>query len=206
MKLAALSSIAFCSWLASGPLYAQALFDNTTNSVCCGYAVGLYPGSSNTFVDAYSFTVPSHNYQLDAVGLLSSINAAIGPAPNGLTLFLYADSNGSPGAVLETWDGVPVPGSITLVTTPSVAHPLLQAGLRYWFGVTTTNPAETAIWWINPALVQGTGCGSINGGDFSCSTLGVGAFQIVGQVVPPAVAIQRRLEPLIRGLQVDRRN
>jgi hypothetical protein len=166
---------------------AGTIFNNTNNSanpVCCGYAVGLYPGSTTVFVDAYPFTVLGASYRLDTVGLLESIDGAIGPAPGGLSLFVYADSVGVPGAVLESWQGIPVDSTITLDTASSALHPFLQQGQQYWFGVTTTNPQETAIWWINPALVQGTGCASANGGPFTCLTNAVGAFEILGTPTP----------------------
>jgi hypothetical protein len=123
--------------------------NNSANPVCCGYAVGFYsPQNPTVFVDAYPFTVQGASYYLDTVGLLESIQNAI-PAQGGLSLFVYADSAGVPGAVLESWQGIPVHPTITLDTASSVLHPILQQGQQYWFGVTTTNPTETAIWWIN---------------------------------------------------------
>ena len=158
--------------------------NNSTNPVCCGYGVGLYPGSANVFIDAFPFTVQGGSYRLDEVRLLTSIDGAVGPTPSGLSLFVYADSGGKPGAVLESWQAIPVGSTITLQTAMSSNHPILQQGQQYWFGVTTTNPAETAIWWINPALSQSTECGFFNGALFPCATLATGAFEILGSSSP----------------------
>jgi hypothetical protein len=163
------------------------IFNNTNNSanpVCCGYAVGLYPGSANVFIDAFPFTVQGGSYRLDEVGLLTSTDGAVGPAPSGLSLFVYADSGGKPGAVLESWQAIPVGNTITLQTAMSSKRPILQQGQQYWFGVTTTNPQETAIWWINPALAQSTACGFLNGALLPCATLATGAFEILGSSSP----------------------
>jgi hypothetical protein len=161
------------------PSPAVTIFDNTNNSAG-GYAVGLYPGSTNVFIDAFPFTVTGGSFRLDTVGLLESSFAAT-LAPGGLSLFLYSDSSGLPSTVLESWQGVPVPPTISRETVASVSNPVLQKDRQYWFGVTTTSPNETAVWWINPAT-QSAGCASINGGAFSCSPPGnqVGAFVITG--------------------------
>jgi hypothetical protein len=173
--------------LASAELYTTlppgVIFDNTKNSsspVSSGYTVGRYPASSNVYIDTFPFTVQGESDRLDKVGLLTSIDAAVGPTPSGLSLFLYADSGGKPGAVLESWHGIEVDKTIELQIARSSLHPMLQQGQQYWFGVTTTNPKETAIWWINPAGAKSTGCDFINGVPSPCATLATGAFKILG--------------------------
>ena len=162
------------------------IFNNTNNSVnpvCCGYGVGtISPG--NSFVDAFSFTVSGANYLLDTVGFLESqgnLGTPVG-TPSGFTLFLYADSGSdSPGTVLESWSGIPATAGIMLETATSTSSVTLLAGERYWFGVTTTNPAEEGLWWINPALSISPGCDFLNGSPLPCDgALAAGAFEITG--------------------------
>jgi hypothetical protein len=165
---------------------ADTIFNNTNNSatpICCGYVVGLYPSSTNVWLLAYSFTPTGSNYQLGSVGLIESQYGSVG-TPGGLSLFLYSASGGQPGTVLESWTGVVVPSTLTLETVAASSNIILQAGQQYWFGVTTTNPSQTAVWWINPALATSTNCDSINGGPQPCSTNGTGAFEFTGTPTP----------------------
>ena len=161
------------------------IFDNTSpiSQVCCGYGVGTI-SVGNSFVDAFSFTVSGANYLLDTVGFLESqgnLGSPVG-TPSGFTLFLYADSgSNSPGAVLESWNGIAATSGIMLETVTSTSTVVLDKGQRYWFGVTTTNSAEEGLWWINPALSISTGCDFLNGIALPCdSALAAGAFQIAG--------------------------
>lgn len=161
------------------------IFNNTSpiGGVCCGYGVGTL-SAGISFVDAFSFTVSGGNYLLDTVGFLESQGNLGSPAgtPSGFTLFLYADSgSNSPGAVLESWNGVAATSGIMLETVTSTSHVVLDKGQQYWFGVTTTNPAEEGLWWINPALSISTGCDFINGSLVPCdNSLATGAFEILG--------------------------
>lgn len=161
------------------------IFNNTSpiSGVCCGYGVGTI-STGNSFVDTFSFTVSGGNYLLDTVGFLESQGNLGSPAgtPSGFTLFLYADSgSNSPGTVLESWSGIAATSGITLETVASTSAVILDSGQRYWFGVTTTNPAEEGLWWINPALTISTGCDFLNGNALPCdSALAAGAFEITG--------------------------
>lgn len=157
--------------------------NNSINPICCGYGVGtISPG--NSFIDAFSFTVGSSNYLLDTVGFVESQGNLGNPAgtPSGFTLFLYDDSGSDfPSAVLESWTGIAATPGIMLETVTSTTSVTLEAGHRYWLGVTTTNPAEEGLWWINPALSISTGCDFINGSLVPCdSSLATGAFEILG--------------------------
>lgn len=156
---------------------------NPISGVCCGYGVGTI-SVGNSFVDAFSFTVSGGNFLLDTVGFLESQGNLGNPVgtPSGFTLFLYADSgSNSPGAVLESWSGIAATSGIMLETVTSTSTVMLNNGQRYWFGVTTTNPLEEGVWWINPALTIGTGCDFLNGSPVPCdSTLATGAFEITG--------------------------
>ncbi|HEV2289858.1 MAG TPA: PEP-CTERM sorting domain-containing protein [Candidatus Acidoferrales bacterium] len=161
------------------------IFDNTNpiSQVCCGYGVGTI-SAGNSFIDAFSFTVSGGNYLLDTVGFLESQGNLGNPVgtPSGFTLFLYGDSGSdSPGAVLESWSGITATSGIMLETVASTSVVILDNGQRYWFGVTTTNPAEEGLWWINPALAISPGCDFLNGSPVPCnSALAAGAFQITG--------------------------
>ena len=162
------------------------IFNNTNNSlnpICCGYGVGTI-SPSNSFIDAFSFTVGSANYLLDTVGFIESQGNLGNPAgtPSGFTLFLYDDSgSNSPSAVLESWTSITATPGIMLETVTSTTSVTLEAGHRYWLGVTTTNPAEEGLWWINPALSISTGCDFINGSIVPCdNSLATGAFEIIG--------------------------
>ena len=158
----------------------QTIFDNTINSLCCGYVVGLYPSSSDVYIDTFPFTVQGSSYQLREVSLLAS-----GAAPGGLSLFLYEDAGGKPGAVLESWQGVSAGSTVSRITTNSVKRPILEDGKQYWFGVSTTNPSETAIWWINPGAAVSAACSFANGTLLPClNSLATGAFTISGMPLP----------------------
>jgi PEP-CTERM motif len=157
--------------------------NNSPNPVCCGYAVGTYPGTSNVFIDTFPFTVQGGSFTLTTVGFLESQSST--GTSDGFTLYLYADSAGAPGTVLESWQGIPATAQIALGTASSTGNITLFSGQQYWFGVTTTDPLQTGVWWINPGLVEGTGCDFLNGVLIPCdSTLAVGAFEISGTPVP----------------------
>jgi hypothetical protein len=168
--------------------FAETIFSNISNSpnpVCCGYAVGTYPATTNVFIDTFPFTPLGNSFRLDRVGLLESeINNLLVPA--GLTLFLFKDSSDAPGGVLESWINIPVTPLITHEMAVSLVHPILQQGQQYWFGVTTTTPQDTAVWWINPGLVTARGCANINGGPYFCADGAAGAFEILGTRTVPA--------------------
>jgi uncharacterized protein (TIGR03437 family) len=62
----------------------------------------------------------------------------------------------------------------------SAKHPVLEPG-QYWFGVTTTNPQQTAVWWVSPASVQTPICDTLNGAPNNCFTVAAAnAFEILG--------------------------
>jgi len=54
--------------------------------------------------------------------------------PGSIVIFLQADSNGSPGAVIEQISVSGLPGVPTVLTATSVQFPELQAVSSYWLG------------------------------------------------------------------------
>jgi uncharacterized protein (TIGR03437 family) len=161
----------------------QVIFDNATaplNTYFFNDPIGVNPVTGLNVLAAFPFAVQGASYILDEVGLVTSINGPGAAATNGLNLFVYADAGGKPGVVLESWQGVPVNAGIALQTAMSAKHPVLEPG-QYWFGVTTTNPLQTAVWWVSPASVQTATCDTLNGAPNPCFTVAAAnAFEILG--------------------------
>lgn len=159
------------------------IFDNATsplNTYFFNDAVGVDPVTGLNVLIAFPFTVQGSSYVLDEVGLVTSVTGGAVSAPSGLSLFVYADSGGKPGVVLESWQGIQVGSTIALQTAMSVKHPVLQPG-QYWFGVTTTNPKESAVWWVSPASAQSAICNTLNGAPNNCFTVAAAdGFEILG--------------------------
>ena len=115
-----------------------------------GYDTNL--STSNYLENAQAFS-PT------ATGDLISLTFALGTselasAPNIADIFLYANANGAPGALLEslTVDAGPfsdpnVSPLNLVVTADSVTHPLLTAGQTYWVGVLNSNTAQHPTSW-----------------------------------------------------------
>jgi uncharacterized protein (TIGR03437 family) len=160
----------------------QVIFDNATSSLNAysfNNPVGLNPVTGLNVLSAFPFTVHGASYILDQVGLVTSTSPGAA-APGGLSLFVYADAGGKPGLVLESWQGVPVNSGIALQTAMSVKRPVLEPG-QYWFGVTTTNPQQTAVWWVSPTSTQTPTCDTLNGTPNDCFTVAAAnAFEILG--------------------------
>ncbi len=161
----------------------QVIFDNATSPLDTYSAndpVGVNPVTGLNVLAAFPFTVQGASYILDQVGLVTSTSSTGAGAPSGLSLFVYADAGGKPGVVLESWQGIPVNSGIALQTAMSVKHPVLEAG-QYWFGVTTTNPQQTAVWWVSPTSMQTPICDTLNGTPNDCFTVAAAnAFEILG--------------------------
>ncbi|HEX7471138.1 MAG TPA: hypothetical protein VF437_10460 [Verrucomicrobiae bacterium] len=70
-------------------------------------------------------------------GQLNSIELAIKPGSSSAEIFLAQDTNRFPGTVLENFtvaaDSLDAKSVVTVVLQ-SVAHPMLQAGVKYWVG------------------------------------------------------------------------
>jgi uncharacterized protein (TIGR03437 family) len=161
----------------------QVIFDNATSPLSSYFfndAVGVNQVTGLNVLIAFPFTVQGSSYVLDEVGLVTSVTGGTVSAPSGLSLFVYADSGGKPGVVLESWQGIQVGSTIALQTAMSAKHPVLQPG-EYWFGVTTTNPKESAAWWVSPASAQSAICDTLNGTPNDCFTVAAAdGFEILG--------------------------
>jgi adhesin/invasin len=161
----------------------QVIFDNAMAPLPSYFfndPVGVNPVTGQNVLIAFPFAVQGASYVLDEVGLVTSINGPGAAAASGLSLFVYADAGGKPGVVLESWQGVPVTSTIALQTAMSVKHPILQPG-QYWFGVTTTAPQQTAVWWVSPASAQSAICDTLNGTPGDCFTVAAAnGFEILG--------------------------
>jgi len=119
---------------------ASVLFnDITTDAISPG--AGFFDIGGPGFVEADSFAPPAgHSYILQELDVsLLALNDRDPSAGTIADLFLYADSSGLPGSLLESF-AVQVPdifppmtNSITKVQ--SKLHPILNGGSLYWFGV-----------------------------------------------------------------------
>ncbi len=98
----AFSSVFYPSTGSPGTIFSN--INNSPSSVCCGYAVGTYPGTTNVFIDAFPFTPLGNGFRLDSVGLLESEFRDL-PVPAGLTLFLFSDSSCTAPGFLDTRRG-----------------------------------------------------------------------------------------------------
>ena len=102
---------------------------------------------------------PTGNFTLTQIDIPFSIYAS-GPYSTAVNLSLNQDSNGVPGAALETWAGiVPQPnghGTSSLVTTfyPAFTVPLL-AGKQYWIVASPAASNTLELWLLNAG--DGTG-------------------------------------------------
>jgi hypothetical protein len=84
-------------------------------------------------------------------GRLSSIEAAIQSSGAGPLNFSIAEDAGEiPGRVLERFPNVQAPArgdNAPLLTLKSRVHPVLRAGVKYWFCAEPARPATLA-WWF----------------------------------------------------------
>ena len=107
-------------------------------------------GGYNTGFSATTFTTTAGG-ELGAVtiGLLEQGNSAV-------TLGLYTDSSGLPGALLESWSGVfPYSVSPILTTLISVQNPVLSAATPYWLVAEPPGGLQLIFDWNNEGVVGG---------------------------------------------------
>jgi hypothetical protein len=132
--------------------------------VCCygeyiaGSAVANVVSLAYGSQAAAPFT-PTGNFTLTQIDIPISI-AASGPYSTAINLSLNQDSDGVPGAALETWAGIiPLPtghGTSSLATTiyPAFTVPLL-AGKQYWIVASPAASNTLELWLLNAG--DGTG-------------------------------------------------
>ena len=191
LKLVALALMTCLSCTAE----AGVIFDNETpGSTGGGYAVGLYPGSANTWAIGFSFVVPAgSNPELAGGSFVASFG---GGSDNDITVSLEASSGGLPSSVVESWDIDNVLGSNSaIIPFTSLSHPQLEGGETYWLVASMVDPTTSTSYWWTPAT-SGTGgveADSENGGAFYLytlpSTYSLGAFAIYSVPEPATWAM-----------------
>ena len=88
---------------------------------------------------------PSADYTFTAAKVAVALNGG----PNGINVFLQADSNGQPGRVIEE---IPLAGlgvTPAVFTASSTQHPILQRGTPYWLTLVAGAAGVTAGWFWN---------------------------------------------------------
>jgi hypothetical protein len=120
--------------------------------------------------------------------------------PNSFAVFLQADTNGLPGAVIEEIDVTGATPSPSVVVANSVLQPELQVGRPYWLSVVAGAPGVLAGWNWNVVGDIGTNTFAGTQGGSWAGPWGYGlssirsAFQIDGLPVPsPRQALERLL-------------
>jgi hypothetical protein len=89
-------------------------------------------GTSSVFFNTVGFA--GTNFTTTGAGPLSTVLTNIDTtAP--LTIGLFTNSAGQPGALLESWT-VPVTSGAQLITLTSVVNPVLSSGTPYWLVIT----------------------------------------------------------------------
>ena len=146
-------------------IYNNFLAGNTF--VCCSgeFVLGTTVASASSFPGAYraaaAFT-PAGNFNLTQIDLALSFFLSGGTA-RGISISLNQDSDGMPGAALETWGGLTAPSQVegatsALVTTVFSASTIpLLAGKQYWIVASPASPDTSDFWLMN--AVDGTGRG-----------------------------------------------
>lgn len=157
-----------------------------------GLTVGLYGDGPNSYALGYSFAAPLGS---DYVFAGATYFGSFAKGTNDLVLSLCSDSNGAPGAILESQHFVNVLSSTPgLVQFVSDVHPTLTGGHQYWLTAAMAYPAASAsVWWISPSD-SGLFSGSTNGGPWSSvPTASRGAFAITATLKAGAVPLPTSL-------------
>lgn len=156
---------------------------------------GVGIGHTPSFPSAGDYLIYAVPFTPGTTATLTSIQAPLGviSGPNQLQAFLFSDSAGAPGSVIEsfTLSGLPKPGPLPLLSIASGVRPVVMSGQRYWFGA-TGGTQTFGLWTLN--LFQGN---PSDGGASRIVSNGVaqswivgsgsrtGALQVVGDAVVP---------------------
>lgn len=102
---------------------------------------GVGIGHTPSFVNAGDYLIYAVPFTPSATARLTSFEAPLGvhTGPNQLQAFLFSDSAGAPGTIVEsfTLSGLPSSGfPFPLLSIASGLDPLVVAGQKYWFGAT----------------------------------------------------------------------
>jgi hypothetical protein len=103
---------------------------------------------------AVPFTVTGSNYSF------TSVDLALYRVSGSMNVLLMSDSNGLPGAVIET---LAVPISADLTTATSVLNPILTNGTTYWISTRGIGNYQGGWNWTSPQL-NGPFAFTFNGG------------------------------------------
>ena len=180
LRLPSIALLAVCltpaGLSASTILYSD--FDPANYSVSGAYNTGSFNGTT--------FTTTGGGI-LGAVLLAVAVNQS---SPAALTLGLYADSSGQPGALLESWT-ITFPGANNppITNLASLQNPFLTAGKQYWL---VAAPASVGVVWVfnNQGIVGGLGGGtSLNGMSQHFASSPAPAIQLNAVVPEPGSAI-----------------
>jgi len=160
------------------------VFTNMNGSaVGTGFGIGLVSG--NVYVDAVGFNTGGGNLQLSQIQTIASF----GSGTNEFVANLYADANGIPGMLLETWYFyAPATNTPSVITMTSLKHPNLLAGLQYWLTLGMEDSQSSGTWYINPGGRNGPYTNSENGGAFFTGNVSP-AFAITVTGVPTGVLV-----------------
>ncbi len=153
-------------------------------------------GHTPAFPSAGDYLVYAVPFTPSTTAVLTSFQAPLGVSSgaNQLQAFLFSDSAGAPGSVIEsfTLSGLPNLGfPFPLFSIASVVKPVVVSGQRYWFGA--TGGSQTfGLWSLN--LFQGNASDGgasriVSNGVPQSWTVGpgsrTGALQVFGDVLVP---------------------
>ena len=143
----------------------------------CANLVG--PGCSPDEI-AMGFT-PSDNYSLTQINVALQYSAGT----NAVILTLSSDNNGLPGAALANWNlsGLPAIDTCCPIETVTPASAIdLSSGTQYWI-LASPGAADAFLTW-NFNLSEAGPVAHNEGSGFLSGTGGLGAFDVLGTVVP----------------------
>ncbi len=152
-----------------------------------GYSSGtglIFTNDGQTYASLAVGFVPVSSYSFDSIELV--ISDLIPNYGADVTVSLFADNGGAPGAALESFTvNGPLAsfGSVApVLTINSLLHPVLQAGSQYWVGL--NGPAGgLAVW--NQNSIGAPGFSASDGaGSWTPSTDYQGVLEVDGTLVP----------------------
>jgi len=154
---------------------------------CC---VGPFPGIGGGPPPLGPYT-KGFGFSAATGGIVEEIDLPFWGMPNLVTVSLNADADGSPGAVLDSWNILPSGVDWTTCCTVETLIPhedvALTAGAPYWLVAgPATGQMTFAGFFLNDVGALGLSAISNNGGAFAIapgSTLA--AFQVTGSVPEP---------------------
>ncbi|HME00441.1 MAG TPA: choice-of-anchor R domain-containing protein [Terriglobia bacterium] len=160
---------------------------------CCNNGItesGANSFLGSNFLQAMAFTnATGQNINLTQIDIADGVILG----NNSMTLSLYADNGGAPGAVLESWAVNNLPGYGTCCTISTVFDSVgvvLQIGGTYYLA-----PASDSVTWEawNANITGSSGAGAISadGGVtwIAQSYSPIGAFDVMGTVPEPSAVL-----------------